>query len=85
MSIFSMPFDLEDDRIDEDGYVTAYTFTPGSNIITVIPDTVYGGANEWLEDAYGKPIRAWVQYEGAGRTHINAMSLWWRLIHPFIP
>jgi len=85
VSIFSMPFDLEDDRIDEDGYVTAYTFTPGSNIITVIPDTVYDGENEWLEDAYGKPIRAWVQYEGAGRTHINAMSLWWRLIHPFIP
>lgn len=85
----SVPFDAEDDRIDEDGFVTTGTYAAGDNIITLIPQTVSGSDvttnNVWLDDSYGKPIRFWLQYEGISRTHLNAVQIWWNPIHKYLP
>jgi len=86
VTVHAVPFASTDDRIDEDGYVTTELFgNPSNNIITVVPDSEPDGVEAWINDEYGKPVRVWVQYEGVNRTHLNAVSIWWRPIHPYLP
>jgi hypothetical protein len=89
ITVNSVPFDIQDDRIDEDGFITTGLYASGNNILTLIPQTVAGNDvttdNVWLQDSYGKPIRFWVQYEGSSRTHLNAIQIWIDAINKYKP
>jgi len=64
--------------------LTTLTVTPGTgrNIVTFVPQ--YGQIPNGSVDWYGKPIKFAVDIYSEKRTQINALEIFWRIIHKYL-